>query len=293
MLKFIRYFVLLLTLTMVTKSFAQNTGLGTKNPANTLTVDGSFAADYKIVTANTTLGVTDYYTAYNANRDGIITLPAAISGTGNFKGRIYTIKNTTPISALTVAANGAEQIDGAANVSSVIVPPGYSVKLISKGTTTGSTWEFLSLVIGKTDNIVTLSATPYLIPQNTFPTQTFSVDGTSYTIIDGTSYGFTLPVSRPIFISFGLGVDDITANNSRRPYFRCEIFIDNQPTGLFQIIREYQVGYQMQFNFSGVIDLPAGFHRINARITRWYDDGQTARQSLGTLSVFFDAVYLN
>lgn len=87
MKKIIRMGILLISSIVYSK-----VGINTQYPTSTLTVNGSFAADYKIVTANTVLGVTDYYVAYNGSNDGKITLPAAISGTDNFKGRTYHIK---------------------------------------------------------------------------------------------------------------------------------------------------------------------------------------------------------
>ncbi|MGJ1198797.1 hypothetical protein ACR777_21155 [Sphingobacterium spiritivorum] len=293
MLNFIKYFALLLTLSLATKCFAQNHGINTKNTGNSLTANGSFAGIYKTVAANTALSITDYYTAYNGSSAGIITLPAAISGTGNFKGRIYYIKNTSN-SALTVAASGAELIEGAPDISSVIVPPGYYVKLISKGTTTGSTWAFLMLVNGKTDDIIQVSGNPYAVPQGGPATEGFSVNSSSYTVVNNSSSTFTLPVAKPIFLSFALGIDDFTTNSlNNHPYIRCELFIDGVATGLFQIIKEHAVGFQLQFNISGVRNLPAGTHTIDARIIRWYNDGFTGNQNFRTLSVVFSAVYLN
>jgi hypothetical protein len=67
-------------------------GVNTPNPGSTLTVNGSFAAPYKIVTTSGTVGSGDYYIAYNGSADGTLTLPAAITGTGNFAGRTYHFK---------------------------------------------------------------------------------------------------------------------------------------------------------------------------------------------------------
>lgn len=290
MLNFTRYFILFV-FAMVSKSVAQSTGINIKDPGSNLTVNGSFAANYKIIpVTNYNLDVSDYYIAYNGNADGTVLLPSAVSG--NFKGRVYSIKNTSNF-ALTVAANGAEKIDGIADVSSVIIPPGYFAKLISKGTTTGSTWETLVLAKGNTDAIFQVSGNSYAIPQGASAATRFDVNHTNYTIVTNSNSTFTMPVAKPIFLSFALGIDDYTTNNSRRPYFRCELFIDGVATGLFQIVKETQVGYQLQFNISGVRNLSAGTHTIHAAIMRWYNDGYTTDQNFGTLSVVFDAVYLD
>lgn len=296
MLRLIKNLILLLT-TAVAFSVgkAQNVGINTQNPGSIMTVNGSFAADYKIVTTNTTLGISDYYTTYNGNTAGTISLPAAINGVGNFKGRIYCIKNTSN-SALTVSASGAELLDdGTSDIPSIIVPPGYHLKLISKGTATGSTWEVFMLTKGKMDAILQVSGTPYSVTKGSAPVTYFNVNSNAYAVVSNSSSTFTLPVSKPIFLSFGLGIDEAGAGSGRTPYLRCELFIDGVATGLYQIVQEYSDGYQLRFNISGVRTLSAGEHTIDARIIRWYNSGigASTNQSLGTLSVNFDAVYLN
>ena len=121
-----------------------NTGVGTTTPGSKLTVNGSCAATYKNITATTyTLLASDYYLAWNGSSAGTITLPAAISGSGNFSGRVYHIKNTSTGSSLTVAANGSELIDdqSGAGIASTILPAGYYAMFVSKGTTSSTTWE--------------------------------------------------------------------------------------------------------------------------------------------------------
>jgi hypothetical protein len=121
-----------------------NTGIGTYTPGSKLTVNGSFAAAYNNINATTyTLLTSDYYVAWNGSSAGTITLPAAIAGSGNFSGRVYHIKNTSTSNSLTVAASGSELIDdqsGAGNASTTL-PAGYYGMFISKGTTSGTTWE--------------------------------------------------------------------------------------------------------------------------------------------------------
>ncbi|WP_343624615.1 hypothetical protein [Flavobacterium lindanitolerans] len=274
---------------------SQNTGINTKNPGSILTVNGSFAADYKIVTQNTTLGISDYYVAYNGNSSGEITLPALINGSGNYKGRIYGIKNTSN-SQLTIVPSGTEKIDGLTDISSVIVPPGYYVELISKGTTAGSTWELSMLAyvtIASTMNqLVNISVAT---PQGAIATSAFSVNNSAYTIIPGSSSSFTLPVARPVFLNLTLGLDELAATSTTPPYFRCELYIDGTPTGLFQIVQQIGTGYQLQFNMSGVRSLSAGTHTIDTRITRWHNNGvsSSTNQSFGILSLVVDAVYMD
>lgn len=123
-----------------------NVGINTITPGSNLTVNGSFAAAYRSVTASGTVNAHDYYLAYNGSSNGILTLPSAINGSGNFMGRTYHFKNTGT-AQLSVSTNGTELIDNqsGAGVTSVNVPPGYYAFFISKGTITGTTWELILL----------------------------------------------------------------------------------------------------------------------------------------------------
>ncbi len=119
-----------------------NLGIGTTTPATALTVNGGIATNYTNVTANAyTVLATDSVIAWNGTAAGTITLPAAVSGTGNFKGRTYTIKNLSGF-PLTVATAGSETI---ANASTLGLSTGASVVLVSTGATSGATWQSVSL----------------------------------------------------------------------------------------------------------------------------------------------------
>lgn len=152
---------LLINLTLIAGAAAQtgNTGIGTTTPGSKLTVNGSFAGPYTTVTTGGTVGANDFYIAYNGSSNGTLTLPAAISGAGNFLGRMYHFKNTGA-ATLTIAANGAELIDNqsGAGVPTVSVPAGYYAFFISKGLTTGTTWE---LVLLSSSNSVPTAASTY------------------------------------------------------------------------------------------------------------------------------------
>lgn len=271
-------------------------GINTKTPGSTLTVNGSLASDYKIVTSDTTLGIMDYYVAYNGSVAGTITLPAAAAvGAGNFKGRIYQIKNTSN-AVLTVKANGSELIDGNTDVSSIVVPIGYYIELISKGTTSGSTWE-LSMLVSSTISSITPISNSFSIAKGTTPSGSaiFNVNDLGSSIVPGSSSTFNLVTAKPLFINFALGIDDFTTVAAAYPYFRCEVFLDNAPTGIFQIVQQQGVGNQLQFNVSGVLNVSAGNHNIDARLIRWTNIGATSgsNQAFGTLSSVLSAVYMN
>ena len=159
--------IFLILLLYSTGMMSQNTGIYTKNPGSSLVVDGSFAGNYKIVTGNVILDDSDFYIAYNGNANGIIRLPVAISGPGNFKGRIYRIKNTTGNWNLTVTAQNLEKIDAATDVTGIVVPPGYYAELISKGTATGTTWELSMLVpIVRSSRVIKLVDVAYSVARN-------------------------------------------------------------------------------------------------------------------------------
>ncbi|WP_291931310.1 tail fiber domain-containing protein [Chryseobacterium sp.] len=127
---------------------AQSVGINTAQPGSTLDVNGSFAAKYTAVTSTTyAMTSADFYIAYNGTANAAFTLPAAISGTGNFKGRMYTIKNNTAFS-ITVNPSPSETING--NTTTTIAP-NQSLQLISTGLTGAvSTWDISSATTGIT-----------------------------------------------------------------------------------------------------------------------------------------------
>ncbi|WP_126652321.1 hypothetical protein [Chryseobacterium aureum] len=127
------------------KAQVGNVGINTANPGSNLTVNGSFAATYRMISTSGTVGADDYYIAYNGIADGTLTLPAAVNGAGNFAGRTYHFKNTG-LATLTISANGSELIDdqsGGGGVPSITVPAGYYAFLVNKGAVTGATWELV------------------------------------------------------------------------------------------------------------------------------------------------------
>ncbi|WP_213278872.1 tail fiber domain-containing protein [Chryseobacterium indologenes] len=120
-------------------SQAGNIGINTTAPGSSLTVNGSLAAKYNAITsAAYTMTSSDFHISYNGTANAVFTLPTAISGDGNFKGRMYTIKNNT---AFTITVNPAatETINGNASAT---IGPNQSLQLISTGLTgAASTWE--------------------------------------------------------------------------------------------------------------------------------------------------------
>lgn len=118
---------------------AQSVGVNTDKPGSTLDVNGSLAAKYTAVTSATyAMTSADFHISYKGTTNATFTLPAAITGVGNFKGRMYTIKNNTAFT-ITVNPAASETINGNTNVT---VAPSQSLQLISTGLTgAASTWE--------------------------------------------------------------------------------------------------------------------------------------------------------
>ncbi|MDQ0781451.1 hypothetical protein [Chryseobacterium sp. W4I1] len=116
-----------------------NVGINTPNPGSTIDINGSLAAHYTAVsTTSYNLNSSDFHVSYNGPANAVFNLPAAISGSGNFKGRMYTIKNNTNFT-VTVNSAAPETINGN---TSITVPPNQSAQVINTGLTgASSTWE--------------------------------------------------------------------------------------------------------------------------------------------------------
>lgn len=127
-------------------------GINTPNPGSTLDINGSLAAKYSLVsTTPYALSETDFHVSYNGTSNAVFNLPAAVSGVGNFKGRMYTIKNNTGF-AITVNPAGSETINGNTSVS---VPANQSIQLINTGLTgANSTWEVVSMGTSSTGDYI-------------------------------------------------------------------------------------------------------------------------------------------
>jgi hypothetical protein len=119
-----------------------NVGINTPNPGSTIDINGSLAANYTAInTASYNLTATDFHVSYNGTANAVFNLPAAINGVGNFKGRLYTIKNNTNFT-ITVNSAAPETINGNASIS---IPANQSAQLINTGLTgASSTWEIVS-----------------------------------------------------------------------------------------------------------------------------------------------------
>lgn len=150
---------------------AGSVGINTVIPGSTLEINGSLAAQYRLISADYIMSITDYYVAYNGSSVGTITLPGAIAAypaQGHIKGRVYYIKNTGSFN-VNIASNGGELIDNqpGAAVSSIGLGQGWAAILISNGNSgAGVTWE--AIVINPNNAINTIigmsSSSTYSFP---------------------------------------------------------------------------------------------------------------------------------
>jgi hypothetical protein len=126
----------------ITSAQSGTVGVNTTNPGSTLHINGSFAAQYRAITATTySMNETDYHVSYNGTGNSTFTLPTAIVGNGNFKGRVYTIKNNTS-SAVTINPAGSETIGGSLSIS---LTANQSVQIINTGLSgVAATWEVIA-----------------------------------------------------------------------------------------------------------------------------------------------------
>lgn len=134
-----------------------NVGIGTSVPGSKLTVNGSFAAAYENITANTyNIGENDFYVSWTGTADGILTLPDSTTGMDR-KGRVYYIKNASDMYNLTIDANGAELID---NVQNVSLLPGESALLVKtdNNAANGATYQLVLLSKADTNYICAVSS---------------------------------------------------------------------------------------------------------------------------------------
>ncbi|MCU7614129.1 tail fiber domain-containing protein [Chryseobacterium sp. GMJ5] len=133
-----------------------NVGINTSTPGSTLTLNGSFAATYKKVTANYTMTATDYYLAVENATAATITLPVVATASPSIQGRDYNIKNTGA-GTVTIQASGTERFDNQSgnSVTSITLATGEYARIVATGNTIISTttaqWEVA--VVGNGQNV--------------------------------------------------------------------------------------------------------------------------------------------
>lgn len=121
-----------------------NVGINTPVPGSTLSVEGSFAANYETITTTAyNAAETDFYISWQGTAAGTLTLPNSTTGTDRH-GRLYYVKNLSNIYTLTIDGNGTELID---NTQTIVLSPGETALLVKtdNNTAAGTTYELVSL----------------------------------------------------------------------------------------------------------------------------------------------------
>ncbi|WP_286707650.1 hypothetical protein [Flavobacterium sp. 38-13] len=283
----------------MSQNTAINIGVNTKNPGSRLTVNGSFAGDYKMVgdeNRDIVLDDSNFYVAYRGYYGATFKLPKAISGPGNFKGRIYRIINNGIMQMgtikITLEALGVEKIDAEGDVDYIVVPQGYYVELVSKGTTTGTTWELFKFMPhvglgGYSEQFSKITIFKYEVPKNSSPQLKFTLSPPTVTDVaiplgTGSIY-LQQPTALFFHFSAGLSLINFFSPGDYYHFYRCELFINNTPTGIFQVVQEHSKS--LQFNAYGTYYLPAGMHNVELRLSSWHDFGQPRNMTYGVLSL--------
>lgn len=121
-----------------------NVGINTPVPGSTLSVDGSFAANYETITSTAyNAAETDFYISWQGTAAGTLTLPNSTTGTDRH-GRLYYVRNLSNVYTLTIDGNGTELID---NAQTIVLSPGETALLVKtdNNTAAGTTYELVSL----------------------------------------------------------------------------------------------------------------------------------------------------
>ncbi|WP_131726159.1 hypothetical protein [Chryseobacterium sp. Leaf405] len=146
-----------------------NVGIGTVDPKSKLTVNGSFAGAYNLITNNTyAVAENDFSIMWNGSANGILTLPISTDSPDRV-GRLYYFKNGSTAFSLTINANGTELID---DTNGTVIQPGESALLIKTNvnTSTGNTYTVL---------LLTKTQQPYMYTITGSANQTVSQGSTS------------------------------------------------------------------------------------------------------------------
>ncbi|MDR6919253.1 hypothetical protein [Chryseobacterium sp. 2987] len=173
MKKIIRIGILLVSSIMYSQ-----VGINTENSNSTLTVNGSYAGNYKSVAVDTNLTITDQFVnVVGASGTVTITLPDAVVADvveNSFYGRVYHIKNTSSFD-VTIKGNGTQliQTGSASTGNTITIKSGQSVMVIknSNNVTTAPLWDiFQQTTVSNDNNFVAgaIKSFRVVIPANIF-----------------------------------------------------------------------------------------------------------------------------
>lgn len=140
-------------------------GINKITPSSTLAVNGSFEAAYKEVTATSyTFTATDHYVSYSGTANATFTLPVIGTGSTNFHGRFYKVKNLSN-STITVRAAGSDVLRlGTSTSATFPVPPGSFIEVVNNTNAAGGTWDLSFLGFTSLTNNTEVYGTQLRIP---------------------------------------------------------------------------------------------------------------------------------
>lgn len=236
------FFTILIASTTIFCNFGQNkVGINTKTPSSTLEVKGSLEAAYKEITSSVTLTDVDYFVSYNGSTAATITLPVVVSGTGEYAGRAYHIKNISQ-SVLSVSASGSELIrfgGGTTDTKTFTLNAGEYAIFVKNANTinTAATWDLT--FIGKNAIIPATDPTRFL--------------GGSILVKLGQATGGTLPTNKLInggsgTYSIGTLTGQTATAGGIMDLIGTGFTVSNPSTGIFDI--KFDTPFTQIFGFS-------------------------------------------
>jgi hypothetical protein len=148
-------------------SFNAQMGINTALPNSTLTVNGSFGANYKEITSSSyTLDALDHYVTYNGTSAATFTLPPIGTGNTSFFGRIYKIKNITNFSITLQASNNNTLRIDSTPVTTFSIPPGAYAEVVNNRGISAGTWDLSFTVLPKPGNVEIYGSQVKIPPHN-------------------------------------------------------------------------------------------------------------------------------
>ncbi|MEG0926255.1 hypothetical protein [Chryseobacterium sp.] len=165
-------------------------GINTERPKSTLTVNGSYAGDYKSVAVNTNLTIDDQFVNVVGALSAVtITLPDAVVAdvvNDSFYGRVYYIKNTSSFD-VTIKGNGTQLLQAwpTDTPNTIVLKSGQSVMVVknSNNIATAPLWEIFQQNSFTNNNTFDVNAIKSF--RAVVPASQFIIDGGSRNIMNG------------------------------------------------------------------------------------------------------------
>ncbi|RKS26059.1 hypothetical protein CLV94_1111 [Flavobacterium endophyticum] len=288
---------LLLAALAVGSLYAQNTGINTKNPNSSLTVNGSYAGSYKVIAADAALTNTDQFVNVLGNTAAItLTLPNAVvadAAKDAFYGRVYRIKNTSAFD-VTIKGNSTQliQTNAASIANTIVIKPGQSVVVVknTNNIISAALWDvFLqSTVITNNNNFEVNGIKSF---RAVVPAATFTANGGSRNMMNGKNAGNITTTNRRSAYELSNATEQakfIVINGLRMDFIEADFNGDTAPK-FFNT-----TGTAITYNISAFSTINAYVNgagtTINPGYYSYYIDGD---DDLGTNSINYDSEYIN